>query len=1028
MRISEICIERPVFATVLSLIITLIGLVSLSKLSIREYPRIDEPVVTVSTEYRGASPEIIESQVTKPLEDSIAGIEGVEILTSISRAERSQITVRFSLDRDPDSAASDVRDRVSRVRSRLPTETSDPVISKVEADAQPIIWLTFNSETLSLLELSDLANRVVKPRLQTLPGASDVRIFGDRRYAMRIWVDAQRMAARGLVIQDLEEALRRQNIEVPSGAIETPGRELSVLAPTDLQTPEEFESIVLKAPRGSSALVRLRDVARVEIAPEDLKRVARFKGRTTVAMGVIKQATANPLTLSSAVQEALPSVLADLPASVDLEVANDYSVFIDRSIRAVVTTIAEAVLLVGLVVFVFLKSFRAAIIPIVTIPVSLITSFGIMYALGFSVNTLTLLAMVLSIGIVVDDAIVVLENISRHIEDGMRPIAAAFQGMKEISFAVVAMTLTLAAVFAPMAFSAGRTGRLFTEFALTLAAAVLVSGFVALTLSPMMCSRLLRHQPKPPEGTPLGRWARFSNAFDQRFDQMASRYASLLTGLLSRRALVAGIGLGVAAIGVLFFNLVKKELTPVEDRGFLVAVISAPQGSSIDYTARYSLRLEDIFAKVPEVEKYLVIAGSPTVDKGIAFLRPVPWEDRSRSTREIAAQVQPSVLGIPGINAFVVNPPSLGQSVRSRPIEVVVLSSAPMQELAAVTEQLRLELLKNPKLQGVDTDLQITKPELRIDIDRERAADLGVSVEAIGRTLESLLGGRQVTRFKRGNEQYDVIVQLEAEGRNTPEDIKGLLVKGRDGQMVSLSSLIQIRETVAPRELNHFLQQRAVSISANLAPGATLAEGLEAVETTARAMLPSDYQLDYNGQSREFRDSQATILFVFILALLFIYLVLSAQFESFVFPWVILVTVPLALAGALATIYLTQGSLNVYSQIGLVALIGLITKNGILIVEFANQLRDQGRSVVEATLEATALRFRPIMMTTISTVFGALPLALASGPGAESRQEIGWVIVGGMSIGTILTLFVLPTIYAWVASCVTSSSTPKPQA
>jgi len=423
-----------------------------------------------------------------------------------------------------------------------------------------------------------------------------------------------------------------------------------------------------------------------------------------------------------------------------------------------------------------------------------------------------------------------------------------------------------------------------------------------------------------------------------------------------------------------------------------------------------------------------VIAGSPTVDKGIAFLRPVPWEDRSRSTQEIAAQVQPQVLGIPGINAFVVNPPSLGQNIRSRPIEVVVLSSAPMQELAAVTERLRLELLKSPLLQGVDTDLQITKPELRIDIDRERAADLGVSVEAIGRTLESLLGGRQVTRFKRGNEQYDVIVQLEAEGRNTPEDIKGLLVKGRDGQMVSLSSLIQIRETVAPRELNHFLQQRAVSISANLAPGATLAEGLDAVEATARAMLPPDYQLDYNGQSREFRDSQATILFVFILALVFIYLVLSAQFESFVFPWVILVTVPLALAGALATIYLTQGSLNVYSQIGLVALIGLITKNGILIVEFANQLREQGRSVVEATLEATALRFRPIMMTTISTVFGALPLALATGPGAESRREIGWVIVGGMSIGTLLTLFVLPTIYAWVASCVTSSSTPKPQA
>lgn len=1025
MRLSEICIERPVFATVLSLVISLIGLVSLSKLSVREYPKIDEPVVTVSTDYRGASPEIIESQVTKPLEDSIAGIEGIEVLTSISRAERSQITVRFKLDRDPDSAASDVRDRVARVRSRLPDEVSDSVVSKVEADAQPIIWLTFNSETMSLLELSDLANRVVKPRLQTLPGAADVRIFGDRRFAMRIWVDAHRLTARGLSIQDVEEALRRQNVEVPSGLIETPGREFSVMAPTDLQTPEEFEGIVLKSPRGSSALVRLRDVARVEIAPEDEKRVARFKGRNTVAMGVIKQATANPLTLSSAVQKSLPSVLQDLPPSVDLQVANDYSVFIDRSIRAVIITILEAVLLVGLVVFVFLKSMRAAIIPIVTIPVSLVTAFGLMYAMGFSVNTLTLLAMVLSIGIVVDDAIVVLENISRHIEEGMKPIAAAIQGMKEISFAVVAMTLTLAAVFAPMAFSSGRTGRLFTEFALTLAGAVLVSGFVALTLSPMMCSRLLGNKPPTPEQD-RWRWVHEKlDRFDVFFSGLAARYASLLATIIENRRLIAMVGGGVAIVGIGFFLLVKKELTPVEDRGFLVAIISAPQGSSIDYTARYSLRLEAIFEKVPEVDKFLVIAGTPTVDKGIAFLRPVPWEDRSRSTQEIAKQIQPQALSIPGVNAFVVTPPSLGQSVRSQPIEVVVLSSAEIPEMAAVTEQLRQELLKNPMLQGVDTDLQITKPEFRLEVDRERAADLGVQVEAIGRTLETLLGGRQITRFKRGNEQYDVIVQLSPEGRSTPDDIRSLYVRGRDGQLVSLASLVRVSETVAPRELNHFMQQRAVTITSNLAPGATLAEALDSIEDTARQVLPSDYQLDYNGQSREYRDSQSTIVFVFILALLFIYLVLAAQFESFVYPLVILVTVPLALAGALLTIWLTQGSLNVYSQIGLIALIGLITKNGILIVEFANQLREEGLDVLAATLKATALRFRPIIMTTISTVCGALPLALASGPGAESRQEIGWVIVGGMSMGTLLTLFVLPTIYAWVASCESSFSTRK---
>ncbi len=1024
MRLSQVCIERPVFATVLSLILMLLGLVSLDRLAIREYPKIEEPVVTVTTDYRGASPEIIESQVTKPLEDSIAGIEGIEVLTSISRSERSQITVRFKLDRDPDSAASDVRDRVARVRSRLPEEVSESVISKVEADAQPIIWLTFNSESMSLMDLSDLANRVVKPRLQNLPGAADVRIFGDRRYSMRIWLDRDRLAGQGLIVQDVEDALRRQNVEIPAGRVETPGREFSVMAPTDLQTPREFEGIVLRAPQGSSALVRLGDVARVEIAPEDERRVARYKGRTTVAMGVIKQATANPLILSQEVTKAIPTILQDLPASVGMEVANDYSVFIDRSIRAVAKTITEALLLVGLTVFVFLRSVRASIIPLVTIPVSLVTSFAILYALGFSINTLTLLALVLSIGLVVDDAIVVLENISHHIEQGMEPLKAAAKGMQEISFAVVAMTLTLAAVFAPMAFSTGRTGRLFTEFALTLAGAVLVSGFVALTLSPMMCGRLLK--PRPAEAQQkaslISKWG---DGFESWFDRLLLSYEAALQKILNRRLAIGLVAVAIVGLGSVLFNVIKKELSPAEDRGFLVSVFSAPQGSSIDYTARYALRIEEIFKQVPEADKFFVISGSPTVERGIAFFRPVDWDDRDRSTMEISRQLQPKLLSIPGVNAFAVNPPALGQSVRSRPIQVVILSSAPVDELAEVTEQLRNRLSANPMLSGVDTDLQLNKPEFRLEIDRERAADMGVQVEAIGRTLESLLGGRQVTRFKRGNEQYEVVVQLEEQSRNTPQDIQAIYVRGRDGGLVALSSLLKIEESVSPRELNHFMQQRAVTITASLAPGVTIGEALNFVEKTAREQLPGGYALDYDGQSREFRDSQSTLLFVFVLALLFIYLVLAAQFESFVFPLVILMTVPLALTGALVTVYFSNGSLNVYSQIGLVALIGLIAKNGILIVEFANQLRDTGMSVYEAAKASAVRRFRPIVMTTIATIFGALPLALAKGPGSESRQEIGWVIVGGMSFGTLLTLFVIPTIYAWVASCVSSSSTPK---
>ena len=1031
MRLSQVCIDRPVFATVLSLILMLLGLVSLDRLSVREYPKIEEPIVTVSTDYRGASPEIIESQVTKPLEDSIAGIEGIEVLTSISRSERSQITVRFKLDRDPDSAASDVRDRVARVRSRLPEEVSESVISKVEADAQPIIWLTFNSESMSLMDLSDLANRVVKPRLQNLSGAADVRIFGDRRYSMRIWLDRDRLASQGLTVQDVEDALRRQNVEIPAGRVETPGREFSVMAPTDLQTPREFEGIVLGAPQGSSALVRLGDVARVEIAPEDERRVARYKGRTTVAMGVIKQATANPLTLSQEVSKAIPQILQDLPPTVGMEVANDYSVFIDRSIRAVAKTITEALLLVGLTVFVFLRSVRASLIPLVTIPVSMITSFAILYALGFSINTLTLLALVLSIGLVVDDAIVVLENISHHIEQGMEPLKAAAKGMQEISFAVVAMTLTLAAVFAPMAFSTGRTGRLFTEFALTLAGAVLVSGFVALTLSPMMCGRLLKARPRqtPPDEQAHAKKKSLAekagDGFEAWFARLLISYEAVLHRILNRRLAIGFVALAIIALGVLLFNVIKKELSPAEDRGFLVSVFSAPEGSSIDYTARYALRIEEIFKQVPEADKFFVISGSPTVERGIAFFRPVDWDDRDRSTMQISRELQPKLLSIPGVNAFAVNPPALGQSVRSRPIQVVIMSSAPVEELAEVTEKLRNSLSENPMLRGVDTDLQLNKPEFRLEIDRERAADMGVQVEAIGRTLESLLGGRQVTRFKRGNEQYEVVVQLEEQNRNTPQDIQAIYVRGRDGGLVALSSLLKISEAVSPRELNHFMQQRAVTITASLAPDITIGEALDFVEQTARDQLPAGYTLDYDGQSREFRDSQSTLLFVFVLALLFIYLVLAAQFESFVFPLVILMTVPLALTGALVTVYLSNGSLNVYSQIGLVALIGLIAKNGILIVEFANQLRDTGMSVYEAARAAAVRRFRPILMTTIATIFGALPLALASGPGSESRQEIGWVVVGGMSFGTLLTLFVIPTIYAWVASCVSSSSTLK---
>ena len=1003
MVLSDVCIRRPVFATVLSLVIVLLGLVSYSRLQVREYPKIDEPVVTVTTTYVGASSEIIESQVTKPLEDSIAGIEGVDVLTSISRPERSQITVRFRLDRDPDGAAADVRDRVARVRG-LPQEIDPPVIAKVEADANPIIWLAFSSTTLSPLEVTDVANRFVKPRLQTLPGAADVRIFGERRFAMRIWLDPDRLAAFRLTPLDVEDALRGQNVEVPAGRIESLQREFTVVSQSDLQRVQEFENVVVRTVNAYP--VRLRDVARVEIGPVDERTSVRFNGRPSVSIGLIKQATANPLDLAQALKDELPRIQAELPEGVRVEIANDTTVFIERSIQSVYTTIAEAVVLVALVIFLFLGSLRASLVPLITIPVCLIGAFALMLLAGFSINTLTLLALVLAIGLVVDDAIVVLENIHRHIEEGMAPVQAAFRGAREVGFAVIAMTLTLAAVYAPVAFTTGRTGRLFIEFALTLAGAVLVSGFVALTLSPMMCAKLLRHEARP---------NRLVRTIDRGLSGLSRGYAASLAWTLQRRWLVVLVGLAVAGSSGLLWTKLKQELAPIEDRATIVTVFSGPDGASVDYTQRYAEQIEAIMLDVPEVNRAFVVSGSPTATQGISFTRTIDWGERERSIQEIIREIQPKLLQIPGVLAFAVAPASLGQSPRARPVNFVVLSSDPHEKMLETITPMLEELQADPRLQGVDSDLKLNKPEISVRIDRDRAADAGVAVEAIGRALETSLGGRQVTRFKRDGEQYDVIVQFDPARRATPDDISNIFVRARNDTMVPLSSLVVTQETVAARELNHFGQRRAVTITANLAPQTSLGEAITLLEESARRHLKAGYAFDYNGETREFKQSSSALLVTFVLALAFIYLVLAAQFESFIDPLIIMFTVPLSMTGALALLYWTGGTINVYSQIGLITLVGLITKHGILIVEFANQLRDQGKAMVPAVIESARLRLRPILMTTGAMVLGAVPLALATGAGAESRQQIGMVIVGGMTLGTLLTLFVVPTVYTLIA-------------
>jgi multidrug efflux pump len=1003
MNIFELCIRRPVLATVLSLILILIGIVSYSRLTVREYPNIDEPTVSVSTDYPGASATIIESQVTQVLEDSIAGIEGIDVLESTSRSETSRITVRFRLDVDPDVAASDVRDRVSRVRRNLPEEVEEPNIAKVEADAQAMMYIVFRSERMSGLEITDYVDRLVVDRLKNIGGIADITIFGERRYAMRIWLDRERLAAYNLTVQDIENALRNQNIELPSGRIESTEREFTVLSRTGISTPQQFREVVVK--RASGHQVKLGDVARVELGAEDERRVNSYNGGPAIVVGVIKQATANPLDVSKGVRAALPELNRSMPEGLNAEIGNDSAVFIDRSIQAVFLTIAEAIALVVLVIFFFLRSLRASFIPIVTIPISLIATFGLMFALGFSINTLTLLAMVLAIGIVVDDAIVVLENIYRHIEEGMRPIAGAIAGIRQIGFAVIAMTLTLSAVYAPVAFASGRTGRLFLEFALTLAGAVLVSGFVALTLTPMMCSKLLRHNPNP---------SRLFAAMERGFTAFDQGYRRWLTKSLRMRPVIVAATLVVAALGVIFFYALRSELSPTEDRGVIMVRGTAPEGATLAYTNRYAQQVAVLMGEIPQVASRLIIVGSPEVSNFVAIGRLRDWSERARKQQAMVAEISPKLRRIPGVNAFASNPPSLGVRGNTRPVEFVIQTAGTYEELQQHVDKVLERIEDIPALESIDTDLKLNKPEIKIEMDRAKIADLGLDVAVVGRTLETLLGGRRVTRFEMNGKQYDVFVQLSAEDRSSSKTLSTIYLRGPQGDMIQLSNIVRISETVAPRELRRFNQMRSATISANVAPGYTLGDALGALEQAAREVLPTGVQTDVTGQSREFRAAGQSLLFIFVLALGFIYLVLSAQFESFRDPLIIMVTVPLSMLGALAALYFTGGTLNVYSQIGLVTLVGLITRHGILIVEFANQQQESGKNRIDAVIEAASLRLRPILMTTGATVLGALPLALATGAGAESRHQIGWVVVGGMTFGTLLTLFVIPVVYSYL--------------
>ncbi|MEW6194189.1 MAG: efflux RND transporter permease subunit [Bacteroidota bacterium] len=1009
MKLSHISIQRPVLAIVMSLAIVLFGVISFTQLPVREYPDIDPPIISVVSLYRGASSSVVETEITDQLEEQFATLEGVKTITSSSREGGSVITIEFELNVDVNEAANEVRDRVSRIRGMLPQEIEDPIISKVDANAQAIVWLALSSTAHSTLELSDFGDRVLKEKIQRMPGVGSVIIGGERRYAMRVWLDPLRMAAHRLTTYNIESALRNENAEIPGGRVEGDQREFAVRTRGELSKPEEFGAIIVSQ-KGNN-IVRLRDVADVQVGAEDERTVARWNGQPAVGLGIVKQSKASTVDVADEVRASLPELSKLLPQGMKLDVAYDSSEFIVDSISEVQETLIIALILVVLVVLAFLKSFRATIIPSLAIPISIIGALAAVYFAGFTINILTLLGFVLAIGLVVDDAIVVLENIYRHMEMGKSRWQAAIDGSKEIGFAVVSTTIALVAVFVPLAFLSGNVGRLFNEFGIAVAVAVLISGFVALTLTPMLSSQILR----PLHGTGKN-WA--SRSFDAFFENLNKFYDRLLRGALRHRLLMITGAVVILLSGYVLFKFLPSELVPTEDRGVGFGIVIAPEGATLEYTDNYVREIEKVLLALPEREGLftatgLGFGGPGSVTNSFMFLNMKSRGEREKSQQQIVQELFPRLMGIPGVLAFVINPPSLGADFSSNPIEYV-LQGDNYEELNNAVNMMMAEASQLGYLINLDSDLRLNKPQLDIHIDRERSSGLGVSVADIGSTLETFLGGRVVTDFKRGTKQYDVILQVKPEARSTPDAIQNLYIRSNGG-LVQLANVVNVEKTVAPKELNHYNRIRSATISASLVPGVTLGQALDDLDRIAQEKLPSGIKREYADQSLEYKTSSSALYFMFLLAIIFIYLVLSAQFESFVHPFTILLSVPLAVFGALLTLFVFGESLNIYSQIGLIMLIGLVTKNSILIVEFANQQQEKGMSLIEAVVEAATIRLRPILMTSFATIFGILPIAIGLGAGAESRRPLGLVVVGGMLFSTFLTLVIVPVVYTLLA-------------
>ncbi|MCG8505933.1 MAG: efflux RND transporter permease subunit [Sphingomonadales bacterium] len=1011
MVLSDVSVKRPVFALVMSLLLVAFGALAFTQLPLREFPDTDAPIVSVSVQYPGASAEVIESRITQLIEDRISGIEGIRSIQSTSEDGRSRIVIEFSLERDIDAAANDVREAVARIVDNLPEEAEAPQITKADTDSRAIMWFNLTSNVMDELQLTDYAERNIVDRLSVAEGVASIRVGGRKRYAMRIWADPLALAARDLTVDDVITTLRAENVELPAGRVESSQRDFTVRVERGYQKPEDFARLVL-GEGADGHLIRLGEVARIAVEAEDQRSEFRGNGQTQIGLGIIKQSNANTLSTAWAVKAEAEKVREGLPESMSLLDSWDSSIFIEGAVEEVYRTLFIAVGLVIFVIYLFLGSVRAALVPAATVPVCLTATFIVLSMFGYSLNLLTLLALVLAIGLVVDDAIVVLENVYRRVENGEPKLLAAYRGAKQVGFAVIATTMVLIGVFVPIIFLEGNTGKLFGELALTLSAAVAFSSFVALSLSPMMCSKLLSRASSRS-------W--LNRKMDAGFNIVGDRYLRALDACFENKTAVgAGLLLALAMVFMLA-QRIPGELTPLEDRGGFFVMMRGPEGAGFEYMREQVAEVEEKLMPMldsGDVRRVLLrvpgFGSGESVNTAFGIIVLEKWGARDRSAAELVAEAQQRLKDVSGISPFVGQFRGLAGGSND-PVNFVVGGDT-YEELAQFRDILMEKASAEPMFVNLDTDYRETKPQLRIEIDRDRAADLGVSVEQIGRTLETFLGGRRTTTYIDRGEEYNVIVRAEVADREQASDISNFYVRSeRGGELIPLSNLVRITEYASAGELQRYNRRRAVTLTAGVAEGYTLGQALAFLEETVREELPASASVDYKGESLDFKEAGSAVYFTFLLALLVVFLILAAQFESFVHPLVIMLTVPLAMVGGLLGLYFTGSTLNIYSQIGIIILVGLASKNGILIVEFANQLRDAGQEFKDALMNAARIRLRPIIMTGLSTSAGALPLVLAAGPGSNSRGSIGIVIVTGVLFATLFTLFVVPVFYMVLA-------------